>query len=347
MTKSQRERRDSLPSRISDQVHQFFPKIQGLVLAAECYAVTVKRRLLIPTLLWVALLAWLSTFSVRPAVAASWVVHAQPARLVNGGPVLFEVKSPAKLESLSGSWLGHEIPFSFDATSKTWFALAGVSFEAAPGPYALELTGQTVGKSPSNKITFSQQFTIAEGKYPKIQSKLGVEGKFTEPTPEQQKQIEEGQQIKKDYLSRVTPAREWSGAFAAPANAEISDVFGAQRIFNGKVGSTHLGLDFRVPSGTPVEAMNDGTVLLARLLYYEGNFVVLDHGQGLLTIYMHLSEFKVKEGDQVKRGQIIALSGGTGRATGPHLHVGVRWQGTYIDPAALIRLQLPQLAVGN
>jgi murein DD-endopeptidase MepM/ murein hydrolase activator NlpD len=298
----------------------------------------------------IALFFLLSTFlaAVSPAQAATWTAHAEPSTLVNGSPVLFEVKSPAKLESLSGTWLGHEVSFSFDAAMKSWFALAGVSFETAPGTYSLELTGETVpGKSPSNKITFSHKFTVAQGKYPRIQSKLSVEGKFTEPTPEQQKQIEEGQQIKKDYLSRVTPAREWSGAFATPANAEISDVFGAQRIFNGKVGSTHWGLDFRVPSGTPIEAMNDGTVLLARPLYYEGNFVVLDHGQGLLTIYMHLSEFKVKEGDQVKRGQVIALSGGTGRATGPHLHVGVRWQGTYIDPAALIRLQLPQLAVGN
>jgi murein DD-endopeptidase MepM/ murein hydrolase activator NlpD len=87
--------------------------------------------------------------------------------------------------------------------------------------------------------------------------------------------------------------------------------------------------------------MNEGTVLLARPLYFEGNFVVIDHGQGLLTLYLHLSEFRVKEGEQVKRGQIIGLSGGTGRATGPHLHVAVRWQGTYLDPAALIRLQLP------
>ena len=94
-----------------------------------------------------------------------------------------------------------------------------------------------------------------------------------------------------------------------------------QRVFNGKTSSPHLGLDFRVPTGTPVAAMNDGTVLLARPLYFEGNFVVIDHGQGLLTLYLHLSEFKVKEGDQVKRGQVIALSGGTGRATGPHLHV--------------------------
>lgn len=304
----------------------------------------MNQRLTTPSLACIsfALLLWTFFASVPLSQAATWTAHAQPTRPVNGGPVLFEVKSPVRLESLSGTWLGHEISFSFDTASKTWSALAGIPFETAPGSYSLELTGETAaGKSPGNKITFSQQFTVAEGKYPRIQSKLSVEGKFTEPTPEQQKQIEEGQQIKKDYLSRVTPAREWSGEFAAPANAEISDVFGAQRIFNGKVGSTHWGLDFRVPTGTPVEAMNDGTVLLARPLYYEGNFVVLDHGQGLLTIYMHLSEFKVKEGDQVKRGQVIALSGGTGRATGPHLHVGVRWQGTYIDPAALIRLQLP------
>jgi murein DD-endopeptidase MepM/ murein hydrolase activator NlpD len=82
-------------------------------------------------------------------------------------------------------------------------------------------------------------------------------------------------------------------------------------------------------------------VLLARDLFYEGNCVVLDHGQGLLTLYMHLSEFKVHEGDKVERGQLLGLSGGTGRATGPHLHVAVRWQGVYLDPATLLALQLP------
>jgi murein DD-endopeptidase MepM/ murein hydrolase activator NlpD len=174
-----------------------------------------------------------------------------------------------------------------------------------------------------------------------------VEGKFTEPSPEQQKQIQEAQQVKKEYLNRVTPEREWSGPFATPATAAISDVFGSVRIFNGKTSSPHLGLDFRVPSGTPVTAMNDGTVLLARPLYFEGNFVVIDHGQGLLTLYLHLSEFRVKEGEQIKRGQQVGLSGGTGRATGPHLHVAVRWQGTYLDPASLLRMRLPALAVGD
>lgn len=294
------------------------------------------------------LLIWTFFSPVPSAFAANWTVRAQPTRLVNGGPVLFQVRPPTRLQSLNGTWLGHDVAFSFDAKSKTWFALAGVSMETTPGSYALELAGETVaGKVPGEKISFTPKFTVARGKYPKIEVKLSVEGKFTEPNPEQQKQIEEGQQIKKDYLNRVTPEREWAGPFTAPADAAISDVFGSQRVFNGKTSSPHLGLDFRVPSGTPVAAMNDGTVLLARPLYFEGNFVVLDHGQGLLTLYLHLSEFKVKEGDQVKRGQVVGLSGGTGRATGPHLHAAVRWQGTYLDPASLMRLRLPQSAVSN
>jgi murein DD-endopeptidase MepM/ murein hydrolase activator NlpD len=276
------------------------------------------------------------------ASAATWTVRAQPTRLVNGGPVLFQVKPPQRLESLHGTWLGHDVTFSFDASSKMWFALAGVSLETTPGSYPLGMTGTTIaGKAPSTRVTFSRKFTVARAKYPRIEVKLSVEGKFTEPTPEQQKQIADAQEVKKDYLNRVTPGREWTGTFSTPANAAISDVFGSQRIFNGKTSSPHLGLDFRVPSGTPVAAMNDGTVLLARPLYFEGNFVVIDHGQGLLTLYLHLSEFKVKEGDKVKRGQEIGLSGGTGRATGPHLHVAVRWQGTYLDPARLLQMRLP------
>jgi murein DD-endopeptidase MepM/ murein hydrolase activator NlpD len=277
-----------------------------------------------------------------PASAASWTATAQPAPLVNGGPVLFQVKAPAPLESLTGTWLGHQVPFSFDRATKAWFALAGVSLETAPGVYSLDLTGErSATQAATPKVSFSRKFTVTRAKYPKTEVKLTVQGKFTEPSPEQLKQVEEAKAVKQNYLNRVTADREWSGKFAAPAEAAISDVFNSQRVFNGKTLSSHLGLDFRVPSGTPVAAMNGGTVLLARFLYYEGNFVVIDHGQGLLTLYLHLSEFKVKEGDTVKRGQEIGLSGGTGRATGPHLHVAVRWQGTYLDPARLLQLPLP------
>jgi murein DD-endopeptidase MepM/ murein hydrolase activator NlpD len=304
----------------------------------------VNRRLATPLFARIAVFLLIRTFLLVPgASAANWNVQTQPARLINGGPVLFQVKFPARLKSLSGTWLGHDVSFSFDSASKTWYALAGVSLETTPGSYTLDLVGSPAGANESGtKLTFSRKFTVARGKYPKIQVKLSVESKYTEPTPEQQKEIEEGQQVKKEYLSRVTPEREWAGSFAAPAEAAISDVFGSERIFNGKTSSPHLGLDFRVPSGTPVAAMNEGTVLLARPLYFEGNFVVIDHGQGLLTLYLHLSDFKVKEGDHVQRGQVIGLSGGTGRATGPHLHVAVRWQGTYLDPARLMQLRLPR-----
>ena len=220
-----------------------------------------------------------------------------------------------------------------------FYTLAGVSFETTPGRYPLELTAELAGsKTP---LTITRSFMVTAAKYPQVRVELTVEKKFTEPSPEQQEQIAEGVKIKDDYLNRVTPAREWDGKFTAPADAAISDVYGSQRIFNGKAQRPHFGLDFRVPTGTPVAAMNQGTVLLARFLYFEGNCVVIDHGQGLLTLYFHLSEFKVKEGDQVKRGQVVGLSGGTGRATGPHLHVAVRWQGTYLDPASLLRLRLP------
>jgi murein DD-endopeptidase MepM/ murein hydrolase activator NlpD len=287
-----------------------------------------------------AALALIAVFMPGSAAAAAWTVRTQPVRLVNGAPFLVQVTPPSKLASLAGTWLGHQLTFSFDNTTKTWFALAGVSFETPPGSYALELTGERA--STNRTLTFSRKFSVGSAKYPKIKVELSVDQKFTEPTPEQVKEIDESKKVKEEYLNRVSPEREWAGRFVAPADAPISDVFGSERIFNGKTSSPHQGLDFRVPTGTPVAAMNDGTVLLARPLYYEGNFIVLDHGQGLLTLYLHLSEFKVKEGDVVKRGQEIGLSGGTGRATGPHLHVAVRWQGTYLDPARLIQLPLPK-----
>jgi len=275
-----------------------------------------------------------------PVLAVPWSVAARPPKLLNGAPVVFEVHAPAKLASLTGKWQGHDLTFSYDTSTKTWFALAGVSIETNPGKYTLEMTGENAtNKKP---LHFTKTLAVARAVYPQIKVQLAVEKKFTEPSPEQQSEIAEGVKVKQEYLGRVTPDREWRGDFDAPVDAATSDVFGSQRIFNGVAQRPHFGLDYRVQTGTPVHAMNGGTVLLARFLYFEGNCVVIDHGQGLLTLYFHLSEFKVKEGETVKRGQEIGLSGGTGRATGPHLHVAVRWQGTYLDPARLLQLSLPQ-----
>ena len=126
---------------------------------------------------------------------------------------------------------------------------------------------------------------------------LTVAKEFTEPNPQQLEAIHKEETLKKDIFQQTSPEREWSGRFLAPVQAPVSDQFGTQRKFNGKIQSVHQGLDYHVSQGTPVSAVNAGTVILARPLFFEGNCVVLDHGQGLMTLYLHLSEFKVKEGD--------------------------------------------------
>jgi murein DD-endopeptidase MepM/ murein hydrolase activator NlpD len=266
----------------------------------------------------------------------SWSVRWQPVRLVNGGPVVFRVNPPARLESLSGKWLDHEVFFNFDPGSKLWYGIAGISLETGPGTYPLLLKGTT---SSETEISFERRIAVRPAKYPSIALKVAQQ--YTEPSPEQLERISQEKTLKEDLFRRVNPEREWSGKFSPPVRAHISDVFGTRRTFNGKVQSMHQGLDYAVPAGTPVSALNAGTVLLARRLFFEGNCVVLDHGQGLLTLYLHLSEIEVKEGEHVARGGEIGLSGGTGRATGPHLHIAVRWQGIYLNPATLLNLKLP------
>ena len=278
------------------------------------------------------------------STAAHWTVVIRPARLVNGTPVLFRVTTPKPVVTLSGNWLGHEIAFSFDASHKSWFALAGVSLETKPGTHLIQLQGETLagrsaGSPDGQAISFEKKIRVERQRYPRVQ--LKVPGRYTAPSPEDQRQIEQDKETKEDAFRTVSPGREWKGSFAAPVNAEISDVFGVERVFNGSVQSRHQGLDFRVPSGTSVAAVNSGRVILARPLFFEGNCVVIDHGQGLLTLYLHLSQFSVKEGDDVSKGEPIGLSGGTGRATGPHLHLAVRWQGVYLNPQVLLKLRLP------
>jgi murein DD-endopeptidase MepM/ murein hydrolase activator NlpD len=256
--------------------------------------------------------------------------------LVNGSPIVFHVVSPEPLKSLDGKWLEHEVFFSSDSRGKVWYGLAGASLEIRPGNHSLELKGvAATGKD----LSFQEQIAVGKGKYHNIAA--SVPKQYTEPNTEQLQKIDQDKALKERAFAHVTPEREWAGSFRPPVKAQISDVFGTSRTFNGKVQSVHQGLDYAVPEGTPVAAVNSGTVVLAQPLYFEGNCVVLDHGQGLLTLYMHLSKIEVKEGDRVTSGQKLGVSGGTGRATGPHLHVAVRWQGVYLNPETLLSFQLP------
>ena len=268
----------------------------------------------------------------NPNAAVKW----QPARPANGSPMLIEIGAPAGVQSLKAQWLGHSVSFYHSGKGKIWCALAGVPLQTPAGTYELQIT-ETLANGRTTDIR--QKVRVVKATYPKITVKVAK--RFTEPNQTQLAAISVDKGVKEKTFSTVSPQMLWTGKFAAPVSAPVSDVFGTERVFNGEVQSRHQGLDYAVPAGTPIHAINKGIVVLARPMYFEGSFIVIDHGQGLLSLYLHLSEFRVKEGQEVGAGDVIGLSGGTGRATGAHLHLAVRWQGIYLDPAVLLKLPFP------
>jgi murein DD-endopeptidase MepM/ murein hydrolase activator NlpD len=146
-------------------------------------------------------------------------------------------------------------------------------------------------------------------------------------------------------LARINAARAsksdssgWRQDFVWPVKGRISGLFGAQRIYNGSPGSYHSGLDIAMPIGTPFVAPADGVVILAAKTPFtlEGHLLIIDHGMGLNSAFLHCSELLVEEGQVVKQGQVIGEIGATGRASGPHLHWGMKWNAARVDPLLLV-----------
>ncbi|MCB9209518.1 MAG: M23 family metallopeptidase [Ignavibacteriales bacterium] len=163
-----------------------------------------------------------------------------------------------------------------------------------------------------------------------------MEQKYVTPPKTELDRIAKEREISKKAREKIGDEKTslFTSGFVKPINhGRISGVFGSQRILNGVPKNAHNGLDIAVPRGTPVKAMTDGVVRLsADNFYYSGNYILLDHGHGLNSFYLHLSKSLVKEGQKVKKGEIIGEVGTTGRSTGPHLHWGVQWFNKRVDP---------------
>lgn len=134
--------------------------------------------------------------------------------------------------------------------------------------------------------------------------------------------------------AQETDAQGWRQPFRWPATGRISGLFGAQRIYRGEPGSYHSGIDIAKPTGAPVVAPADGVVILAAdpPFTLEGKLLMIDHGHGLNSAFLHLSRIDVRVGEHVRQGQAIGAVGATGRATGPHLHWSLRWHDARLDP---------------
>jgi murein DD-endopeptidase MepM/ murein hydrolase activator NlpD len=319
-------------------------------------AAALMRGAVLPTAIVVATVLWLGYYDYRAcvAVAALLIAGAQeppgtiavtltPAVVVAGAPELIRVTAPGAAQ-MSGEWLGQKIDFFRGRDAGEWFALAGVDVEGTVGPSTLEVSvtpsagGAAQSGSAGSARTITRTIEIHAAHY--RTGVLTVAPEFVQPPPEVMDEIKAEILLKDKVFGTSAAEPLWRGDFRAPVQAAPTDSFGTRRTFNGKLASVHKGMDFRAATGTPVHAGNAGVVVLARKMYYEGNCVAIDHGLGLYTISMHLSRIDVHEGERVTKGQLIGLSGATGRVTGPHLHWAVRWEGAYLDPAKLLKMDL-------
>jgi hypothetical protein len=286
-------------------------------------------------------------FSLQPARCSEPAdddsIAITPASLANGSPCLIKVALHDPASAVTGKLQGHPVIFFSGSDHRTWFALAGVDVETTPGKYPLLIDAAL---SDGTHRALHKDIDVEEAPYEKVP--LSVPDKFVEPNPAALKKIAADKIVKDIAFADSASRPQWTVDFRPPLRqAPQSDSFGNQRLFNGKLASVHRGLDYHAKTGTPVAAINSGRVVLAQPLYFEGGCVVIDHGLGLMSVYMHLSKIEVSVGKKVRRGQVIALSGASGRATGPHLHLGVRWQGSYLDPAKLFQLSMPAVSTNK
>lgn len=250
-----------------------------------------------------------------------------PANPIQGEPVLVSV------ENLSGTTSVRSITFNGRALGVFGHqALLGIDLRQTTGNYPVMAT-----LSDGTKI----QKNLVVGKREVVQAPLGIPDSLGGDTPEAEKELlntlaQEGALIN---AIPTTPSKLWSGSFRLPLHPPITitDTYGYSRL-TGASTIAHKGTDYRAAVGTPVYAMNSGRIAFKRNLRNYGNVVAIDHGLGLLTIYMHLSEVLVNEGKSVERGALIARSGDTGYVLGPHLHLTVRINQISIDPEKFMNL---------
>jgi murein DD-endopeptidase MepM/ murein hydrolase activator NlpD len=229
---------------------------------------------------------------------------------------------------------------------------AKVTFEGRPLPVSQDgrfVIGFAHDAKPAAKLIIDwpdgrqelRQLEIGKRVY-KVQRIDGLPKRKVTPEARDMKRIGAESALLKTARARGTPDWFATGAFAWPAKGRISGVYGSRRILNGEPRTPHLGLDIAAPTGTPVHATADGVVSLTHPdMFFTGKTVMIDHGLGLSSIYIHMSRIAVKDGQRVKQGQLIGRIGTTGRSTGPHLHWGMAWFSVRLDPALFVG-KMPQ-----
>jgi murein DD-endopeptidase MepM/ murein hydrolase activator NlpD len=281
-------------------------------------------------------LMWITTFFLIVVPCAAGQVSWFPCEVKQGDVVSVRVQTAAQITAVEGSFDKSPIYF-YKEEGASFSGIFGVDMKAQPGRHALHV----VTKGPSGKPV-EQVFAVevAAGGFG-VQhltlppAMVDLQGEILKRYQAERKRINA-------IFAQVRPLRLWQFPFIQPVEGPITSTFGLRRVLNGQDRSQHNGVDIGASLGMGVGACNKGIVVLAQELCLEGNTIILDHGFGLYSIYMHLSELRVKEGDTVEGGDCIGLVGATGRVTGPHLHWGAKLLGARVDPFALLRIAPPE-----
>ena len=211
--------------------------------------------------------------------------------------------------------------------STGWLAVVGVNLDAQPGELSLDV--QQPGAAP-RKVAFR----IVPKAYRTQQ--LKVAPSQVNLAPEDEARVAKETEKVHAAIAAFTPNAPATLRLPAPVPGPRSSSFGLRRVFNGEARKPHSGMDIAAPTGTPIKAPLAGRVVDVGSYFFNGNNVILDHGQGLMTMYCHLSKIGVTVGQELKRGEVLGEVGATGRVTGPHLHWGVILNGNSVDPALFL-----------
>ncbi len=268
-----------------------------------------------------------------PSSASECLEHFQavPSPFFRGGisKIEFQVKKGCLLKRVD--FQGKTVPYKEEEGGRL-LILVGQGLKAKPGKKKVAFYFRKAGKD----LRQVKYIALKDKKYPK--EYLKVKKKMVSFPPRILKRVLADQKAVKEACSRIRPVIYWDGSFIWPVKSKVLSQFGLRRFFNGQPRSPHSGIDLRAKKGTPIRSPNAGIVALVRDCYLSGNTVVIDHGGGLYTLYAHMSKVKVRQGQMVEKGEVIGLSGATGRITGPHLHWGVSLLGQRVDPVELMRL---------
>ncbi len=252
-----------------------------------------------------------------------------------GQVLVVKVPEPEEVTEVKGTFIKRTIPFfreNREGESPGYVGLLGIDMQDSPGTYELEVDikqGERIKHLSYNVLVTKENFAVQHLKLPK--AKVDLDAKSVARWKTEQEQL-------KQALAENSRLRLWHSEFVEPVNGKRSGMFGSRRIMNGKPRNPHNGEDIGAPMGADVLATNDGVVRLTVDHIFSGKGIFVDHGLGFYSMYFHLSEILVNDGDLVKAGQVIGKVGASGRATGPHLHWGVKINGARVDPYALLDL---------